>query len=108
MAHPGTGEDIYEATHGGKVLAMAPGKRPLFAKNSYFAYQTDLDFCCLFTLLLALMFSLQLLKINLLLGLGELNIIPFVVAAYDKKAKQMAFFDSTRKDDFIFISGECR
>lgn len=62
MAHPGTGEDIYEATHGGKVLAMAP-------------------------------------------GLGELNIIPFVVAAYDKKAKQMAFFDSTRKDDFIFISG---
>ena len=56
MAHPGTGGDIYEATHGGKVLAMAPGKIPVFAKNSYFTYQTNLDICCLF---LAPMFSFK-------------------------------------------------
>lgn len=56
------GGDLYEPTHGGKVLKMAP-------------------------------------------GLQNLEIIPFRVAAYDKKAKQMAFFDASRKDDFDFISG---
>lgn len=38
-------------------------------------------------------------------GLPHLNIIPFRVAAYDKIKKEMAFFDETRKDDFLFISG---
>lgn len=38
-------------------------------------------------------------------GLSDLNIIPFRVAAYDKKQKKMAFFDPSRKDDFLFISG---
>jgi len=54
--------DMYEATHGGKVLGMAP-------------------------------------------GLDQLEIIPFRVAAYDTKAKSMAFFDPRRKEDFDFISG---
>jgi len=62
MKHPGTGEDIYEHTHGRKVLTMAP-------------------------------------------GLGQLTIIPFVVAAYDKTKKKMDFYDSTRHEDFLFISG---
>jgi len=62
MKHPGTGEDIYEATHGRKVLTMAP-------------------------------------------GLGQLTIIPFVVAAYDKTKSQMAFYDASRHEDFQFISG---
>ena len=38
-------------------------------------------------------------------GLKQLEIIPFRVAAYDKKAGQMAFFDPKRRDDFDFISG---
>ena len=54
--------DIYEPTHGGKVLSMAP-------------------------------------------GLAQLEIIPFKVAAYDTKNKEMAFFDPHRKEDFDFISG---
>ena len=63
MPHPDPPKrDIYEATHGGKVLGMAP-------------------------------------------GLTQLEIIPFKVAAYDMKAKAMAFFDPARKADFDFISG---
>jgi len=64
MPHPDPNpkRDLYEATHGGKVLGMAP-------------------------------------------GLQQLEIIPFRVAAYDTKAKGMAFFDPRRKEDFDFISG---
>jgi 3'-phosphoadenosine 5'-phosphosulfate synthase len=63
MPHPDPPKrDLYEATHGGKVLGMAP-------------------------------------------GLNNLEIIPFRVAAYDIKAKAMAFFDPHRKEDFDFISG---
>ena len=63
MPHPDPPKrDIYEATHGGKVLSMAP-------------------------------------------GLTQLEIIPFKVAAYDIKARAMAFFDPHRKEDFDFISG---
>ncbi|XP_065881095.1 ATP sulfurylase 2 [Euphorbia lathyris] len=38
-------------------------------------------------------------------GLEKLNILPFRVAAYDNVAKQMAFFDPSRAQDFLFISG---
>ncbi|CAL9157852.1 ATP sulfurylase 1, chloroplastic [Musa acuminata AAA Group] len=38
-------------------------------------------------------------------GLERLNILPFKVAAYDKKQKKMAFFDPSRHQDFLFISG---
>lgn len=38
-------------------------------------------------------------------GLGQLTIIPFVVAAYDKTRSQMAFYDASRHEDFLFISG---
>ncbi|KAH7444870.1 hypothetical protein KP509_02G094800 [Ceratopteris richardii] len=38
-------------------------------------------------------------------GLERLNILPFRVAAYDKSQNAMAFFDPSRSDDFIFISG---
>jgi len=62
MPHPDTKQDLYNPTHGAKVLAMAP-------------------------------------------GMPQLEIIPFRVAAYDTKAKSMAFFDPTRKEDFDFISG---
>jgi len=63
MPHPDPPKrDIYEPTHGRKVLGMAP-------------------------------------------GLTQLEIIPFKVAAYDLKAKAMAFFDPHRKEDFDFISG---
>nr|CAG4644136.1 EOG090X09V8 [Lepidurus arcticus] len=64
MGHPDPNlkRDLYEATHGGKVLSMAP-------------------------------------------GLSGMEIIPFRVAAYDTKAKAMAFFEPERKQDFDFISG---
>uniref|UniRef100_A0A914NA35 Sulphate adenylyltransferase catalytic domain-containing protein n=1 Tax=Meloidogyne incognita TaxID=6306 RepID=A0A914NA35_MELIC len=38
-------------------------------------------------------------------ALPGLEIIPFQVAAYDKKAGCMAFFDEKRTEDFQFISG---
>ncbi|PNY10128.1 ATP sulfurylase 2-like protein [Trifolium pratense] len=38
-------------------------------------------------------------------GLEKLNILPFRVAAYDTKANKMAFFDPSRSQDFLFISG---
>ncbi|KAL6885492.1 hypothetical protein ACP4OV_010271 [Aristida adscensionis] len=38
-------------------------------------------------------------------GLEKLNILPFKVAAYDTVAKKMAFFDPSRSQDFLFISG---
>ncbi|KAI1726416.1 ATP-sulfurylase domain-containing protein [Ditylenchus destructor] len=38
-------------------------------------------------------------------GLPSLEILPFRVAAYDKQAKKMSFFDPKRKGDFEFISG---
>lgn len=38
-------------------------------------------------------------------GLEKLNILPFKVAAYDKTKGKMAFFDPSRADDFLFISG---
>ena len=38
-------------------------------------------------------------------GMPQLEILHFKVAAYDTKAKAMAFFDPGRKEDFDFISG---
>lgn len=38
-------------------------------------------------------------------GLENLEILPFRVAAYDKTAGKMSFFDPSRADDFLFISG---
>lgn len=38
-------------------------------------------------------------------GLNNLKIIPFKVAAYNKKLKKMTFFDESNADDFEFISG---
>ena len=38
-------------------------------------------------------------------GLEKLEILPFRVAAYDKTVGKMSFFDPSRPDDFIFISG---
>lgn len=54
--------DLFDGTHGQRVLKMAP-------------------------------------------GLDMLEIIPFRVAAYDRVAAKMEFFDPKRKDDFEFISG---
>ncbi|CAK9805630.1 Bifunctional 3'-phosphoadenosine 5'-phosphosulfate synthase [Anthophora plagiata] len=54
--------NLYDATHGSRVLPMAP-------------------------------------------GLQDLEIIPFRVAAYDNKARKMAFFEEERSEDFDFISG---
>lgn len=38
-------------------------------------------------------------------GLEKLNILPFKVAAYDTVESKMAFFDPSRSENFLFISG---
>ncbi|MFS7996208.1 putative sulfate adenylyltransferase [Helianthus anomalus] len=38
-------------------------------------------------------------------GLERLNILPFKVAAYDRTQQKMEFFDPSRAQDFLFISG---
>ncbi|EHA8591048.1 hypothetical protein COCNU_scaffold031697G000020 [Cocos nucifera] len=38
-------------------------------------------------------------------GLEKLNILPFKVAAYDTKKRKMDFFDPSRPQDYLFISG---
>lgn len=38
-------------------------------------------------------------------GLQGLEIIPFRVAAYNKRTKAMEFYDDSHKDDYEFISG---
>ena len=38
-------------------------------------------------------------------GLIQLEIVPFRVAAYNKRLGKMAFYDSEHKEDFLFISG---
>lgn len=64
LPHPdkSRGGDLFDPTHGSRVLKVAP-------------------------------------------GLTTLEIIPFRVAAYDRVAKKMSFFDPERKQDFDFISG---
>ncbi|XP_074848085.1 bifunctional 3'-phosphoadenosine 5'-phosphosulfate synthase 1 isoform X2 [Carettochelys insculpta] len=62
MPHPETGKDLYEPSHGAKVLTMAP-------------------------------------------GLKTLEIVPFRVAAYNKKKKCMDYYEFEHHEDFEFISG---
>ncbi|XP_025418007.1 bifunctional 3'-phosphoadenosine 5'-phosphosulfate synthase [Sipha flava] len=64
VPHPDSNQsgDLFDPTHGARVLTMAP-------------------------------------------GLSDLEIIPFRVAAYDKTKKAMDFYDSSRHNDFNFISG---
>ncbi|CAI8053496.1 Bifunctional 3'-phosphoadenosine 5'-phosphosulfate synthase 1 [Geodia barretti] len=62
MPHPDTKTDLYDPTHGKKVLMMAP-------------------------------------------GLTRLEVVPFKVAAYNKKLGQMDFYDPSQHEDFEFISG---
>jgi len=38
-------------------------------------------------------------------GLTQLEIVPFRVAAYNRKKSAMDFYDPEKKEDFIFISG---
>ena len=38
-------------------------------------------------------------------GLGELEIVPFKVAAYNTELGAMDFYDPDRHDDYQFISG---
>ena len=39
-------------------------------------------------------------------GLTQLEVVPFKVAAYNKKLSQMDFYDPSQHEDFEFISGE--
>jgi len=41
-------------------------------------------------------------------GLTQLEVVPFKVAAYNKKLGQMDFYDPEHQEDFQFISGKGR
>lgn len=62
MGYPGQDHDLYDHTHGKRVLSAAP-------------------------------------------ALEQYEIIPFRVAAYNTKKEAMDFFDPSKKEDFLFISG---
>lgn len=62
MGYPGQDYDLYDHTHGKRVLSMAP-------------------------------------------AMEQYEIIPFRVAAYNTKKEAMDFFDPSKKEDFLFISG---
>ncbi len=38
-------------------------------------------------------------------GLTGLEVVPFKVAAYNNKSKEMEFYDAEKSEDFSFISG---
>ena len=38
-------------------------------------------------------------------GLTQLEVVPFKVAAYNKKLGQMDFYDPSQHEDFEFLSG---
>ena len=38
-------------------------------------------------------------------GLRDLQIVPFKVAAYNRRLGRMDYFDAARREDFDFISG---
>ena len=40
-------------------------------------------------------------------GLTELEVVPFRVAAYNKKTSKMEYYDPSNKEDYEFISGTC-
>lgn len=62
MGYPNEDRDIYDYSHGKRVLGNAP-------------------------------------------GLEQYEIVPFRVAAYNVKKEAMDFFDPSKKEDFLFISG---
>lgn len=39
-------------------------------------------------------------------GLTELEVVPFRVAAYNKKMSRMEYYDPNNKEDYVFISGK--
>lgn len=62
MGHPTEDRDLYDYSHGKRVLSAAP-------------------------------------------AMEQYEIIPFRVAAYNTKKEAMDFFDPSKKEDFLFISG---
>lgn len=88
MSHPTEERDLYDADHGKKVLSMAPGLERLnilpFKVYRLFGFKM----------------LLQNLKSFIIA-----NPVLWQVAAYDKSQGKMAFFDPSRSQDFLFISG---
>ncbi|KAH8322853.1 hypothetical protein KR059_008962 [Drosophila kikkawai] len=73
--------NLYDATHGARVLKMAQGLDSMEVSGRWKHHHCNLTF------------------------LLCLQILPFRVAAYDKSSSKMDFFEPQRKDDFEFISG---
>ena len=93
MGHPTEKRDLYDADHGKKVLSMAPGLERLnilpFRVLEYFSS--------------SLQDSRQAL-VKIIHGHDVISVC-LQVAAYDKTQGRMAFFDPSRPQDFLFISG---
>lgn len=89
MAHPDPemypDKNLYDGMHGAQVLKMAPGLDQIEVSGGESDDNGEEDYFKI------VVFVLQ--------------ILPFRVAAYDKTVNQMAFFDPSRKEDFLFISG---
>lgn len=81
VAHPDTGDFLYDPTHGAKVCASLFFRVTLNEKKSFFKV------------------------LSMAPGLPRLEILPFKVAAYNKEHKRMEYFDEAVKDQFEFISG---
>lgn len=92
MSHPVEKRDLYDADHGKKVLSMAPGLERL----------NILPFkVCIIVLSVSLVY----LKLPFFIIMTVINFRNLQVAAYDKTQGKMAFFDPSRAQDFLFISG---
>ena len=91
MGHPTKKRDLYDADHGKKVLSMAPGLERLnilpFRVSLYRMLWTKLG------------------RLSLKSKSRSSILLHFQVAAYDKTQGKMAFFDPSRAQDFLFISG---
>lgn len=90
MSHPVEKRDLYNADHGKMVLGMAPGLEKL----------NILPFKVLHSKAPGIPHFLF-----LFISRVESSYTLFQVAAYDKTQMKMAFFDPSRAQDFLFISG---
>ena len=85
MPHPDTKEDLYDGTHGKKVCLCGEWLNSQFQLPCFSSHTQVLQMAP---------------------GLTQLEVVPFKVAAYNKKLGQMDFYDPEHQEDFQFISGE--
>lgn len=91
MGHPVEKRDLYEADHGKLVLGMAPGLERL----NILPFKVCKSPGCLLVIPTCVYLE----------SFVTITCVQLQVAAYDKTQGRMAFFDPSRPQDFLFISG---